>query len=415
MLAWAFYDWANSAFSTTVITALFPIYFKASWSKGTDVAVSTAQLGFSHSLVSAILAGLSPVFGALADRGSGKKKLLFLFTFLGIVGTALLPAVAEGDWPRAILLFVVANFGFMGANTFYDSLLCNIAPRAKMEFASAFGFSLGYLGGGLLFLFNVITITKPEWFGFESKADATRFAFGTVAVWWAVFAIPLFLFVPEHRPGGPRPEKIPFGRLVHGGAKQLWGTLHELRKRRYLGLFLTAYFFYIDGVNTIIKMSVDYGMAIGFKPEGLIIAILIVQFVGFPATLGFGWIAGKIGAKRALFICIGVYILGTMYAYFMTRETEFYVLAVMIGLVQGGIQSISRAVFARMIPPDQAGEFFGFYNMLGKFSAVLGPLLIGVVSLVSRDPRHAILSVILLFVAGAAVLVKVPVAEPSEP
>ncbi len=415
MLAWASYDWANSAFSTTVVTALFPIFFKNYWSRGADVAVSTAQLGFSHSLVSALLAGLSPVFGALADRGSGKKTFLLLFTLLGILGTALFPSVAEGDWPRAIALFVVANIGFMGANTFYDALLCNVAERDRMEFASAFGFALGYLGGGLLFLFNVVTITKPEWFGFPDKAEATRFAFLSVAVWWAVFAIPTFLFVPEHRPGSARPEKIPLRRLVFTGAKQLWGTLLELRRRKYLGLFLLAYFFYIDGVNTIIKMSVDYGMSIGFKAEGLIVAILIVQFVGFPATLAFGWIAGRVGAKRALFACISVYILGTVWAYFMTEEREFYVLAVMIALVQGGIQSISRAVFARMIPQDQAGEFFGFYNMLGKFSAVLGPLLMAVVSLISRDPRHSILSVILLFVIGAAILAKVPVAEPREP
>lgn len=414
MLAWASYDWANSAFSTTVITALFPIFFKAHWSKGSDVAMSTAQLGFSHSIVSFVLALLAPVFGALADRGSGKKLMLFTFTFLGIIGTALFPAVAAGDWPTAILLFMVANIGFMGANTFYDALLCNVATKDKLEFVSAFGFALGYLGGGLLFLFNVVTITKPEWFGFADKTQATRFAFFSVAVWWAIFSIPTFLFVPENRPGAKAREKAPFGQVIRAGAMQLWKTLHELRKHKYLGLFLLAYFFYIDGVNTIIKMSVDYGMAIGFKPEGLILAILIVQFVGFPATLVFGWVAGKIGAKRSLFICISVYTMGTVWAYFMTKEYEFYVLAVMIGLVQGGIQSISRAVFARMIPQDQSGEFFGFYNMLGKFSAVLGPLLIAVVSLISRDPRDAILSVIVLFLIGAAILVKVPVAEPQE-
>jgi UMF1 family MFS transporter len=209
-------------------------------------------------------------------------------------------------------------------------------------------------------------------------------------------------------------EKLPVGQMIREGTRQLWRTFHELRRHRYLAMFLLAYFFYIDGVNTIIKMSVDYGMSIGLKSESLILAILLVQFVGFPATLGFGWLASRAGPKKSLFICIGVYTFVTVWAFFINAEWEFYALAIMIALVQGGIQSISRAVFGRMIPVGQEAEFFGFYNMLGKFSAVLGPLLVAGVGIMTNDPRFAILSVIVLFVIGAAVLSKVPVAETRE-
>jgi len=409
--SWALYDWANSAFATVVITAIFPIFFKSYWSAGTDISSSTAKLGFAHSLASFLIAGFAPMLGAIADRGSQRKGLLFLFTLIGVISTFSLPWVAMGHWPLAIGLFVIANIGFAASNTFYDALICSVSKPRTMEFVSAFGFSLGYLGGGLLFLINIIAISKPEWFGYADKVEATRFSFLWVAVWWTLFSIPLFLFVPESNPESSaepkQNQKLPVSKLVRAGFDQLLETLKHLRGNRNLILFLLAYFFYIDGVNTIIKMSVDYGMSIGLKSESLISAILLVQFVGFPATLLLGWIAGRIGPIRTLFICIAVYAAGTVWAYFMKSEIEFFVLAFLIGMVQGGIQSVSRAVYARLIPSDQAGEFFGFYNMLGKFSAILGPGLIAVVSLLSQDPRISILSVILLFVIGAMILSKV--------
>ena len=410
-LSWALYDWGNSAFATTVMTALFPIFFKSYWSTGGDVTTSTAQLGIAHSIASGILAALSPILGAFADRGSKKKTFLFAFTFLGVLGASCLPMVGQGDWSSAILLFLIGNIGFFGAITFYDSLLCSVSDAKDMEFNSALGYALGYLGGGLLFLFNIVSIMKPEMFGLADKVEATKIAFLSVGVWWALFAIPIFLFVPEHKPGDPIPPKVPAGQLARESFQQLKGTFLELRKHRYLGIFLLAYFFYIDGVNTIIKMAVDYGMSLGFKSESLILAILIVQFVSFPATMIFGSWVDKLGAKKALFICIGVYIAVTFWAYRMTSEWEFYGLSVAISLVMGPIQSISRAVFARMIPSEQAGEFFGFYNMLGKFSAVLGPTLIALVSLLSKDPRDSILSVLCLFAIGAFFLRKVPISE----
>lgn len=408
------YDWANSAFATTVMTALFPIFYKSYWSSGADVSTSTAQLGLTHSVVSGVLAALSPVLGAFADRGSKKKAFLFFFTFLGVLGTSLMPMVAQGDWMFAVVLFLVANLGFSGGMTFYDSLLCSISEAKDMEFKSALGYALGYLGGGVLFLVNIIMVMKPALFGLADKAEATKMSFLSVGIWWALFSIPIFLFVPENKPGDPVPPKMPAGKMIREGFQQLAKTFQELRKHHYLGIFLLSYFFYIDGVNTIIKMAVDYGMAIGIKQESLILAILLVQFIGFPATLVFGAFADRIGAKRSLLICIGVYTFVTLFAFQMSTEWEFFALAVVISLVQGPIQSSSRAVFGRMIPSEQSGEFFGFYNMLGKFSAVLGPTLVAIVSLISKDPRYSILSVVILLVIGAAFLIKVPISEPKK-
>ncbi len=407
--SWALYDWANSAFTTTVITALFPIFYKSYWSQGVDVTVSTFQLGTTHSIVSAALAFTSPILGAFADRGQGKKALLFFFTFIGVLATAALPFIEAGHWEMALLFFMLGNIGFTAGNSMYDALLISVAKRKNMEFISALGYSIGYLGGGILFLLNVVMIMKPEFFGFSDKAAATQAAFMSVAIWWAVFSIPIFLWVPENPPERVPEEKCGAIEAIRHGFRQLVGTFREIRKYENLGLFLLAYFFYIDGVGTIIKMSVDFGMSIGLKSESLILAILLVQFVGFPATLIFGWIANRIGPKPALFITIATYMVGTIWAYFMTSSSEFFGLAVLIGLVQGGVQSVSRAVFGRMVPTDKAGEFFGFYNMLGKFAAILGPQLIGVVGLLTGNPRAGILSVLILFIIGGLLLVKVKI------
>jgi UMF1 family MFS transporter len=407
---WAMYDWANSAYTTTVITALFPIFYKTYWTKAADVTTSTFQLGTAHAVLNLILALFSPIMGAFADRGQGKKALLFLFTFIGVLATAALPMIEAGHWQAALLFFMIGNLGFTAGNSMYDSLLVSVAKRKDMEFVSALGYSLGYLGGGLLFLFNVLCIMHPETFGLADKAAATKLAFATVAIWWAVFSIPIFLWVPENPPGETKQEPpTTLGAAIRGGFKQLIGTFNHIKQFENLWLFLLAYFFYIDGVGTIIKMAVDYGLSIGLKQESLILSILVVQFVGFPATLVFSWLANKTTPKTALMVTIGAYMCGTVYAYFMHTEKEFMAMAILIGLVQGGIQSISRAVFGRMVPAGQAGEFFGFYNMLGKFSAIMGPQLIAIVAYFSRDSRVSILSVLVLFIIGAAILTKVKI------
>jgi len=400
-LSWALYDWANSAFATTVMAGFFPVFFKQYWASGLTATDSSFQLGLGNSLASLVVVGAAPVIGAIADRGGLKLRLLLLFTVLGVAMTGGLYLVAQGNWVMALLLYVLAQLGFSAGMVCYDALLLAVAPAARWDFTSALGYGLGYLGGGLLFAVNVLMVLHPEWFGLAGADAAVRFAFLTVAVWWAVFAIPIFLFVKEPR----SPDaKQPTGRMVRAAFRQLAETFRHIRAVRPAFLFLLAYWLYIDGVDTVVRMAVDYGLSLGFPVQGLMTALLITQLVGFPAALAFGRIGQRRGPKFGIGLAILVYLLTIVWASRMQSEAEFYVLAAVIGLVQGGIQSLSRSLFARLIPADKSGEFFGFYNMLGKFAAVIGPVLMGWVGVVTGSPRLAILSVGLLFLLGAVFL-----------
>lgn len=398
--AWAFYDWANSAFATTVMAAFFPIFFKKYWSASADVTYSTLQLGIANSAATIIVALISPILGAIADSGSSRKKFLFFFTYIGIIMTLAFFWVSQGDWITAILLYVAAIIGFNGSQPFYDSLLMNIAVPKKRDYISSFGYGLGYLGGGLLFAVNVAMTLKPEFFGLADSSQAVRVSFISVAVWWAIFSIPVFLFVEE--PG--EKKQISYIRAVRGGFKNLAETFREIKSYRVVFLFLLAYWFYIDGVDTIIHMAIDYGMSIGFDSNSLIVALLITQFVGFPSALAFGKIGEKTGTKKAIFICLSVYVGVCVWGSLMENVREFYVLAIAVGLVQGGVQALSRSMFSRLIPPDKSSQFFGFYNMLGKFAVVIGPALMGAVSYLTKNPRYSVLSVIILFIIGGTML-----------
>ncbi|MGD0236331.1 MAG: MFS transporter, partial [Syntrophorhabdales bacterium] len=305
---------------------------------------------------------------------------------------ATLSLVPHGNWGVALICYIIATLGFAGGNVFYDSLLVSVADKEKMDFVSALGFSLGYLGGGILFALNVWMTLKPETFGLASGSEAVRLSFVSVAVWWALFSIPLFLFVDE-----PRAARLRARGRVTNGLEEFKRMLAEIGGNRAVLLFLAGYWLYIDGVNTIIVMAVDYGLSLGFDKGTLIIALLITQFVGFPAAIGFGKVGEKLGTKNGLFIAIAVYIGVCVWGYFMKRELEFYVLAVSIGLVQGGVQSLSRSFYAKMIPPESAARFFGFYDMLGKFAAVIGPFLMGLVAVVTGNPRYSIISSLLYF------------------
>jgi len=404
IFGWAMYDWANSAFATTIIAGFFPVFFKQFWSVGTDPTVSTARLGLANSIEGIAVAVLAPILGAIADKGTAKKKFLLFFACMGVVMTLALYLVAEGKWPLAVLLYVVANIGFSGGNVFYDALLTGVASEKKLDVVSALGYSLGYLGGGLLFAVNVWMTLKPGTFGLSNAGEAVRLSFLSVGIWWAMFSVPIFLFVKE--PEGAAAESGV--KAIAAGLAQLKGTFQELRHLKSIFLFLAAYWLYIDGVDTVIRMAVDYGMSIGFGYQGLIVALLITQFVGFPAALGFGFLGGKIGAKRAIFLAIAVYLAVSVWGAFMQEKSEFYVLAIVIGLVQGGIQALSRSFFAKIIPVAKSAEYFGFYNMLGKFAAVVGPGLMGGVGLLMKSlgcssnlaSRLSISSLSLLFLAG---------------
>jgi len=371
--SWAFYDWANSAYSTTVMAGFFPLFFKEYWADPHNPSQSTFYLGMANSIASLVVAALAPLLGSIADQGSAKKKFLTFFAFLGVIMTGGLWMVAQGNWQMAVLFYVIATIGFASGNVFYDALLPGLASEERVDAVSSLGFGLGYLGGGLLFLVNVFMYLKPEIFGIPDGATAIKLSFLSVAVWWAVFTIPLILFVPEPK----NYENIDFNNAIRMGWVQLVQTFKEIRNMKVVGTFLLAYWFYIDGVDTIIRMAVDYGMSLNFPGESLIIALLIVQFVAFPAALIYGWLASKIGAKTGIMVGITAYSFITLLGYFMTEAWHFYVLAILIGLFMGGIQALSRSLYTRIIPPDKSAEFFGFYNMLGKFAAIIGPALMG--------------------------------------
>ncbi len=398
-LSWAMYDWANSAFATTVIAGFFPIFFREFWSVDVESTLTTYRLGVASSISSLLIVILAPILGAISDRAGIKKKLLMVFAFIGVVSTFGLFLVAQGLWFPAVVLFAVATIGFSGANVFYDALLLEVAPtRDRIHQVSGFGFALGYLGGGILFAINVLMVLNPGFFGLANAGQAVKVSFLTVAIWWAVFSIPIMLFVKE----SPRNDSLA-GSAIVGGFRQLRDTFREIQTKRTILLFLFAYWFYIDGVDTVFRMSVDYGLSIGLGSNDLISALLLVQFVAFPAALVFGRLGQKIGPKAGIYVGIFVYTVATIWAYFITSGTEFYILAVMIGLVVGGIQALSRSMLGQLIPNHQAGEYYGFFNMVGKSAAVIGPFLVGW-SAAMFGARNSILSVILLLAVGGILL-----------
>ncbi len=368
---------------------------------------STFYLGLANSLSGIIVAALAPFLGAIADRGSAKKKFLFTFAFLGILMTGGLWFVQQGFWQMAVLLYILGTVGFSGGNIFYDSLLPSVASKKKVDYASSLGFSMGYIGGGLLFLVNVIMVLKPGLLGIPDAGMAIRISFVSVAVWWAVFSIPVMLWVEEPRDY----ESAGVKDAVFQGLKELRHTFQEIRNLKVVGMFLLAFWFYMDGVDTIIRMAVDYGMSLGFPSNSLITALLMVQFIAFPATLLYYWIGTKTGIKPAIFISIIAYGLITVLGFLMSEIWHFYALAAAVGLFQGGIQALSRSLYTRIIPVEKAAEFFGFYNMLGKIAVVIGPVLMGSVALVTGNIRYGILSVLILFILGGFFLAKVNIEE----
>ncbi|MGH8197643.1 MAG: MFS transporter [Steroidobacteraceae bacterium] len=402
VVAWALYDWANSAFATTVMAGFFPVFFKQYWSIGTEAAVSTFRLGLANGMGSLLIALSAPLLGAMADRGGARLRMLAFFTLVGAAMTASLYSVGEGDWIAAVLVYALAGIGFSGGVIFNDSLLVDVAEPREYDLVSAYGYSLGYAGGGLLLLLNAAMVASPATFGLDGPSDAVRHAFPMVAAWWILFSVPCLLWVREQKPARP----LPGIAAARAGWRELKTTIGEVRRYRPLLWFLLAYWLYIDGVNTIIKMAVDYGLSLGFPQQSLIAALLITQFVAFPAALAFGWLGSRIGARNGIFVAIAIYAVATVAAYWMREISHFYLLAGTVGLVQGGIQSLSRSYYAALVPQGKQGEFFGFYNMMGKFAAVLGPFMVGVTALATGDTRYGMLSIIVLFAGGALLLAR---------
>lgn len=395
ILGWSLYDWANSVFATVVIAGFFPIVFKSYWAGSLTASENTFWLGVGNAGASLVVVCIAPVIGTIGDKFNLRKPLLLGFMLAGVISTALFSVAGEGSWMLALALYAFATVCFMSANVFYDAMLVGVSESAQIDKVSGLGYAMGYLGGGVSLAICVYISQHPEVVGYEQAINAVLLCFFIVALWWLVFSMPLAFWTKDT----PANKKIT--RSVFSETYEVFKTVIKTRQTR---LFLFAYWIYIDGVDTIVRMAVDYGLALGFESSDLIFALLITQFVGFPAAIAYGYIGSRVGVKKSLMAGIMVYGLITWLGYTMNSASEFYLLAVLIGLVQGGVQAMSRSMFARMVPEGKAAEYFGIYNMLGKSAAIIGPLLMGAVALLTDNHRYSILSVLVLFILGALIL-----------
>lgn len=410
IFSWALYDWANSAYSTTVMAGFFPIFFKSYWSHGADAVVTTARLGTAISVSSLAIALLSPTLGVIADLKGFKKLFCMIFTVVGVLSCAAMGFIPMGDWLAAMIAYGVAMAAFNAASVFYDSLLPYVAQGRTMDYASSLGYAMGYLGGGVLFLVNVLMYLFPATFGISDGVTAVKISFVMVAVWWLVFSLPLAKNVPEPH---VQVSSHNVWRLTQESIKTLRRTLKALLHEKNLLIFMVAYWLYIDGVYTVMTMAVDYGISIGFEAKDLIAALLITQFIGFPCAYFFGTFTKRWGTKAPIMVCIVIYAFTVIAATWMSQAWHFYLLATVIGMVQGGVQSLSRSMFGRMIKPEESGEYFGLFNLVGRFASILGPLVVAVGVTVTGNSRMGMMGLLVLFVLGGGLLalVREPVRE----
>ncbi len=408
--AWALYDWANSAFVTTVVTAVFPIYFQDVAAAGLPSAVATWRYAATTAVALGVVAVAGPVLGAYADARGARKRLLAAAAGVGILATLGLASVGPGEWRQGLAFFLVANAAWAASLVFYDSLLPYVAGVGKeADRVSAAGYALGYLGGGLLLVVQLVAILRPATFGLADAGAASRLAFASVAVWWLGFTVPLWRRVAEPPATGEGVAGAtggsfvqPFARLAH--------TLRALRGYRHAFLLLLAVLIYNDGISTVYRMAVFYGREVGLPRGALIGAIVLVQFLGVPCAFLFGHLAAWIGARRAVFLGLAVYAGATLYATFLDSVADFFVLAVLIALVQGGTQALSRSLFVRLVPRPRSAEFFGFYALAERSAGILGPAVFAGAVAATGQARLAVLAVLGFFVAGALVLARVDVA-----
>lgn len=403
------YDWANSAFQTTIVAGVFPIYFKQVAAAGMPENLQDSRYLWATTIAIVIMAVIAPILGAIADAKPIKKTFLAVFVTVGVSATFGMWWIREGDWMLALGLFALGNIAVAGSIVFYESLLPFIAKPEELDKVSTAGYAIGYIGGGTLLAINILMIQQPAWFGLADAGVASRLSFVTVGVWWLLFSLPLFRRVAEPvivRPG----TAVTVGGTIREAFKKLGETFRELKHYKHALLMLIAFFLYNDGIQTIIRVAVLYGDGIGIDTGSLITALLLVQFIGVPCSFLFGALASRIGAKRGIFIGLTMYLGITILAYFMTTAAHFYALAVCVGLVQGGTQGLSRSLFASMIPKAKSSEFFAFFSVFERYAGILGPAMFAIVA-GDGSSRTAILSLIVFFIAGMLVLAKVDVAE----
>ncbi|TDJ37603.1 MAG: MFS transporter [Gammaproteobacteria bacterium] len=402
VIAWAFYDWGNSAFALSVLAVLFPLFLGIYWSAGDPGTAVTARLTWATAIASVIVSVIAPVIGAVADSGGFRKRFLFIFATLGAISTAALNVIDEGGWLPALGLYIFASVGYYSANVFYDSLIVDVCRPRYYSLVSSLGHAIGYFGGAILLSLHVWMLYTPQTFGFDDTNEVVRFAFITVGIWWLIFMTPLLFIVHESKYLRARS-----GSTVRAAYQALSETFHKIRNYRNVTLFLTAYWFFIGGLFTVIFMAVNFGQRLGFSSQDLVTALLITNFVGFPATLAYGYLGHRFGPKHTIYLGLGVYIIIVCWAVFLKDVRQFYAMSIIIGMVQGGVQGMSRSLYASLIPEQHAGEFFGFYNMVTKFSHILGPVLVGIVAWISDEPKFILVVLLPMFVIGALMLMRV--------
>ncbi len=399
--AWIFYDGGNSAFATTVLAAFFPIFFKEYWSSGITDLQATSYLGIGLTISNLILLFTAPFIGAVTDLSQTTKKLFIGLTCVAILFVGTLFVVPAGSWLMALVFFGIANYCFAAGNILYDKMIIFVSDASNLSKISSYGFAFGYLGGGILFLINALMTLNPEWFLLSSSADAVRWSFLSVSVWWFIFLIPISLTIVD------RYGKSFRLKTIKQSFQQVFDTIQKVSHNKQIFLFLLAFFLYIDGVHTIMAMASDFALNLDLPSSAIIVGLILVQFVAFPSTLIWAWLANKFSDRNILLVTIGLYLLIIAYSVNLSNAMEFYILASLVGSVQGGIQAISRSFFAKLIPHEKSGEYFGFFNMFGRAGAFMGPAMVAIAVTVYPDPRVGLIPIALLFVLGGLLLLKV--------
>ncbi len=396
--AWISYDLGNSAFATTVLAAFFPIFYNQYWSSNIDSTLSAQYLSWTLVISNLTLLFTAPLIGAITDISKSTKKLFISMVMISIIGTGLLYTLEAGLWLYALIFFGIANYFFSASNVIYDKILVQIASPGLFSKISGYGYAWGYFGGGFLFLINACMSLYPELFGLSSQAEAIRWSFITVSVWWFIFLIPLVVTYKEPS------AKVVENQVIRNSFKNLINTFISISQYRNAFIFLIAFFLFIDGVHTVVALAATFALNLGLDSSSVIIALLMVQFIAFPSTLMWAYVGEKYSDKFVINFSILIYILIIIYTLFLSNAMEFYILAAMVGFVQGGIQGSSRGLFAKLIPHDKAGEFFGLFNTFGKAGAFMGPALVGLFLALFENVRISLLPILVLFVLGLIVL-----------
>ncbi|WP_160718928.1 MFS transporter [Bacillus sp. USDA818B3_A] len=402
--SWVFYDWANSAYSILITTAIFPLYFKAAAnSSGLAASTSTAYWGYANSFATLLISLCAPILGSIADFKGFKKRFFTFFFALGIIFTLLLAVVPSHQWLTLLIFYMITVIGFGGTNIFYDAFLVDVTTEERMNQISSKGFAMGYIGSTIPFILGITLILLSQQGILPlSVTSASQAAFAITALWWGLFTIPMLKNVRQIY----YKERVP--NPVANGFRQLFITFKKIRLYRPLFLFLLAYFFYIDGVNTIITMSTAYGSDLGITSTNLLIILFATQVVAAPFAVLYGKLADRFKGKTMLLVGIFVYVVICIYAYFLQSTLDFWILAMLVASSQGGIQALSRSYFAKLVPKESANEFFGFYSIFYKFAAILGPFLVGLTAQLTGNTNSGVFSLIVLFIIGGLLLLRVP-------